>query len=219
MKEERKSSMKLHEYLDGMRAATTADELDAAIQAPFKHLFRGRVWSEISKVRRESAARIVAAHEHSFFIPQIGPRRRLTVCGIERGVGYGQNGTGERWVWTYAQKFAEDLLRRHGFSRRAAHAIWSHATDGYAHRAIQQVEDALDGKMPDPPFYRLILQGLSFSNEPVKVDREYEAKHRDHRPCGCGGTRWHWGSGWSGYATFVNWYCDGCPRVYGEYRA
>ena len=52
--------MKLSDYLEGMRAATSADELEAAIQAPFEHSYRGRTWSQICKVRVEAGNRIVA---------------------------------------------------------------------------------------------------------------------------------------------------------------
>jgi hypothetical protein len=207
--------MMLSEYLDGMRAAATDKELEAAIQAPFKHSFSGQTWSRICKVRREAGLRICAAHPNGRFVPMVGPRRRLTICGREYGVGYGQNSTGERYVWTYAQNWAVEVLREHGFGIRAAHLIWDNC-GGYPHRALQCVEEALAGLHPDPPMNRLIYVRDTVGG-PVRVNRRDEAKHRAHRPCRCGGTRWDWGSGYSLGITFVHWYCDGCPRIYEEY--
>jgi hypothetical protein len=209
--------MTLGEYLDGMRSATTARALEAAIQAPFKHPFSGRIWSRICAVRIESAYRICAAHPQGHFVFRLGPRHRLTVCDREYGVGYGQNSTGVRYCWHYAQKWGESVLREHGFSMRGAHAVWESSFD-YPHRALQNVEMALAGKLPDPRFNRLIPWARRDYDRPVRVDREIEARQRAHRSCKCGdGWLWDWGSGWNGYATFINWHCDKCPRVYTEY--
>jgi hypothetical protein len=207
--------MNLTEYLDRLRAAVTADQLEAAIQAEFKHPFSGPTWSRICKVQREAGNRIVAAHPNGKFVPQCGPRRRLTLCGETYGVGYGQNSTGERYVWTYAEEWAVKVLRERGFSIRAAHLIWDHSFD-YPHRALACVEEALAGQHQDPPMRRLIYSRNTIGG-PVRVNRRYESKHRAHRPCRCGGTRWDWGSGYSLGITFINWYCDGCPRIYTEY--
>lgn len=207
--------MGLTEYLDGMQAATTAAELEAAIQVEYKHLYHGRTWSRIGKVRIQAGERIVAAHPNGRFVPRFGAGRRLTVCGETYKVGVGQNSTGVRYVWHYAQQWAESVLRANGFTMRAAYAIWDNAF-GYPHRALAVVADALDGKLPDPRFNRLTYIRNTIGG-PVRVNRRTEAKNRAHRPCKCGGWRWDWGCGWNGYALFIHWYCDRCTRIYEEY--
>ncbi len=208
--------MTLTEYLNGMSEASTADELEAAIQAPHVHSFQGRTWSRICKVRIAAGERICDAHPNGRFVPHYGPKRRLTVCGESYRVGRGGNSTGVRYAWHDARTWAEAVLRTNGFSRRAASEVWDSAF-GYPHRALEVVEAALAGKLPDPPFNRLIYSGNTFDGECVRVNRRTETKRRAHRPCKCGGWRWDWGAGWNGYANFINWYCDRCPRVYTEY--
>lgn len=206
------------QYLDGIRAAGTVAELERAIRAPFKHRFHGAQWRRICRARIEAAHRIIAAHPLGRYVPVVGERRRLTICGRECRVGYGQNGAGERWVWHAAETWAIDILRAEGMGKRAAHLIWSNATDGYPHRTLDVVEQALAGKLPDPRFDRLIYRGLCTTGTGVHVpDREEEAKNRAHRPCKCGGWLWDWGAGWCGYADFISWRCDRCPRTYTEY--
>jgi hypothetical protein len=210
--------MTLTEYLDGLRTAKTADELEAACQADFKHTFSGPTWRRICNVRIEAGKRVVAAHPNGRFVPHLGPRHALTVCGETYKVGYGQNSTGVRYVWYYAKEWAWGVLIEHGFSKRAAAAIWDCAFD-YPHRALANVADALAGKLPDPRFNRLIPHSRRYTTgNSVKVNRRAEAKERAHRPCKCGdGWLWDWGCGWNGYANFINWHCDRCPRVYTEY--
>jgi hypothetical protein len=206
----------LPDYLDGMRGAMTAKQLEAAIRAPFDHPYRGPTWRRIKTVIVEEGCRICDHHPQGAFVPRLGSRHRLTVCGETYHVGYGGNSTGVRYCWTYAQNWAESRLRATGFSMRAAHAVWDWAFS-YPHRALQNVEAALAGKLPDPRFHRLLPHKLYPHSRPVRVDRVAESEHRAHRPCKCGGWLWDWGAGWNGYATFVNWHCDRCPRVYTEY--
>lgn len=216
--------MKLTEYLDGMQAASTAAELETAIQAagrakpPFKHPFSGPTWSRICNVRKEAGERICAAHPNGKFVPHLGSRHRLTVCGETYSVGYGQNSTGVRYCWHYAKEWACEVLARRGFSKRAATQIWDTAFD-YPHRALDVVADAIAGKVPDPRFNRLIPHSRRYTTgDPVRVSRRTEAKDRAHRPCKCGtGWLWDWGAGWDGSHSFINWHCDRCPRVYTEY--
>ena len=209
--------MTLTEYLNGMREASTADQLEAAIQAPHKHRFIGKTWSRISNVRIAEGKRICDAHPNGRFVPRFGARRRLTVCGKSCRVGVGGNSTGVRYAWADAQEWAEGVLRENGFSKRAAHAVYEWAF-GYPHRALQTVEIALAGKLPDPPFNELRHQYDSPSGKPVRVNRRTEAEDRAHRPCECGDgwLNWDWGCGWCGYAYFINWHCDRCSaRVRG----
>jgi hypothetical protein len=208
--------MKLPEYLDGMASATTAAELEAAIRAPSEHRFSGPTWRRICKVRIEAAHRICDAHPHGRFVPRFGTRRLLTVCGETFRVGHGQNSTGIRYAWHDAQQWAEQVLRDNGLSRRAAYGVWSTAFD-YPHRALAVIDDALAGRLPDPRFNRLIYRGRCSTGTPVRVNRRTEAEHRAHRPCKCGGLLWDWGCGWNGYANYIEWRCDRCPRLYTEY--
>ncbi len=209
-------TIKLSEYLDGMKQASSADELEAAIQAPFKHDFAGPTWSRICKARIEAGRRICDMHPHGLFVPAFGEKRRLTVCGESYRVGRGQNSAGVRYAWTYAQEWAEGILRANGFSRKAAHDIWSDALE-YPHRALRTVEKALAGGLPDPSFNELIFDRDSTAG-PVKVNRETEVNIRAHRDCVCGdGWLWDWGVGWTGWCYYLNWHCDRCPKMFGEY--
>jgi hypothetical protein len=219
----KRSAMSLTQYLDGMQSASTAAELEVAIQAasrakpPFKHPYSGPTWSRICTVRKEAGKRICAAHPNGKFVPRLGPRHLLTVCGETYSVGYGQNSTGVRYCWHYAKEWSHGVLAKHGFSKRAAARIWDTAFD-YPHRALSVVADALAGKIPDPRFDRLLPHRVEKWSGPVRVNRRTEAKDREHRPCKCGdGWLWDWGAGWDGSHSFVNWHCDRCPRVYTEY--
>lgn len=205
--------MKLAEYIDGMRAARTGTELEAAIHAPFKHSFRGPTWSRISKVRKECGRAICDAHADGAFVPKY-ENNRISVCGEAYKVGHGQNSTGVRYCWHYAEKFVQEVLVRKGLTQTAAHAIWGQWSD-YPHRCLDTLAEWRDGKLQDPVLNKLILWRTR--GEPANVDRKYEEKHRAWRPCSCGGRRWDWGSGWNGWCSFITWHCDGCTRVYGEY--
>ncbi len=212
--------MKLSEYLGGMRQAETAVALEAAIQAPHQHCCIGRTWRRICNVRIAAGTRICEAHPNGQFVPRLGPRRRLALCGQTHRVAVGGNSTGARCTWSCAEDWTRDILLARGFSKRAAHAIWSWAFD-YPHRALQCVEDAFAGELPDPPLNELTFQRTTLDGTPVTIDRDEEAPCRAHRPCPCDGEGWlwDWGAGWTGYAYYVTWYCDRCPRVFGEYRA
>lgn len=210
--------MTLTEYLDGMRQASTADELEAAIQAPHEHPFVGKVWSRICNVRIEAGERICDASPNGRFVPRFGPRRRLTVCGQTHRVANGGNSAGVRYVWSYAEDWARAILLAEGFTKRAFHSIWDSAFE-YPHRSLQAVERALAGELPDPVFDELRLLHNRSDDRPARVDRQTEADCRSHRPCECGddGWLWDWGGGWIGYAYHVAWHCDRCPKVFGEY--
>lgn len=207
--------MTLTDYLDGMRRSHTIADLEAAIQARFRHGYRGRTWKTIKRVMSESGRAICDAHEHGRFVPRFGPRRMLTVCNETYKVGRGYNSTGMRYVWVYAKQFALEVLTDKGLGVRASHYVWDDCFD-YPHRALKTVEEAFAGEIKDPPLNRLIFTGKSQFG-PVEVDAAYERKHRAHRPCKCGGTIWDWGAGFSSGFTFVNWRCDGCTRMWTEY--
>jgi hypothetical protein len=211
--------MKLTEYLDGMRAAGTADELEAAIQAPFKHSFRGRTWSQICGVRIQRGVEICDLHPHGRLVPRLGARRLLTVADETYRVGNGQNSTGVRYCWHYAGEWAKGVLRANGMSQRAAYAIWEGWSD-YPHRVLRTIDAALAGELQDPPFDQLLLSHVTTAG-PIRYTVEQNVAdswdRRASRPCpSCGGTLFDWGCG-GGWATFINWHCNGCSNVYVEY--
>ncbi len=212
--------MKLHEFLDGLRAASTAEELEAALHADFKHSYRGRTWSQICKVRVEAGARICAAHPLGRYIPSFGPGRTLSCCGETYRVARGQNSTGVRYVWHAAQVWANGVLMNNGLSRRASHRIWDSWSD-YPHRCLAVVEAALAGKIPDPQLGVLVRHKRSEGARPLNYTVEQNDRdtidRRATRPCDCGGTLFDWGAGHSEGFEFVNWHCNACPDVFTEY--
>jgi hypothetical protein len=213
--------MTLADYLGGMRSATTAEELDAAIQAPFKHPYRGRTWSQICRVRIEVGERIVASHSHGFYVPHLGERRLLTVCGQTYKVGRGQNSTGIRYAWHYAGDWAKVVLSKNGFSKRAANRLWDSDWQDYPHRALGVVASALAGQIPDPPLNVLIKNKRYGCGHPINYSVEQnEADQWDRRacrPCNCGGTLFDWGGGHSEGFDFISWRCNACPDTFTEY--
>lgn len=162
--------MKLAEYLDGLRSATTAEELEQALQADFKHVYHGRTWSRICNVRIEAGNRIVAAHPHGFYIPRFGERRQLTVCGDSYKVGRGYNSTGGRYSWHYAGEWAKEVLIHNGFSKRAANRLWDSNWWEYPHRALKTVAAALAAETPDPELNALIKQERNGDQEGGKPE-------------------------------------------------
>lgn len=210
--------MRLADYLAGIRSATTAGELESAIQAPYKHSFSGRTWRRICKERVARACAIIAAHPNGRFAPQLDGRK-LTVCAEVCRVGRGYNSTGVRYVWHSAKVFSTEVLQRNGMSKRAAHRIWESWEGGYPHRCLKIIEEALSGKIPDPPLDTLILvddEGLPITYS-VELNDANDIDKRATRPCPCGGTLFDWGSGFSEGFEFINWHCCKCPCVYAEY--
>lgn len=208
--------MMLSEYIHGLTAASDADELEAAIQVPFKLEYRGPTWKRICSVRIAAGQRIVAAHRHGRFVPQLGSRHLLTVCGDTYRVAYGQNSTGVRYAWHDAMEFAVATLGRNGIGVRASHQVWDTAFD-YPHRALSILVDFFAGKVRDPKLGRMNYTGRCSTGRPVRVNRREEAKDRAHRKCTCGGVLWDWGAGYSCGFSFVNWRCDRCSRTYCQY--
>ena len=210
--------VKLSEYLEGMRSARDAAELEAAIQVPFKHSFRGRTWSQICKVRIEAGDRIVAEHPHKYYIPHFGERRLLTCCGETCKVGRGHNSTGVRYVWHNAGEWAQARLRENGFGIRAAHRLWESGWNDYPHRCIGLVEKILAGDVSDPQLTVLIgHKGHSPIRYTIEANDADEHDWRANRPCACGGTLFDWGGGHSEGFEFINWHCNKCPDVFTEY--
>jgi len=211
------TEMNLRQYLDGIHAATTADELEAALQAPFRHPFHGRTWSAICKARIERGAAICAVHPNGRFVPRMDGRS-LSVCGETYRVGRGYNSTGARYVWHSAGEFAKAVLKRNGLSSRAATRIWG-CWGSYPHRCLALIDAATNGELADPKLNTLILSHMGTG--PVKISVESnDADELDRRatlPCECGGTLFDWGAGFNDDFTFVNWHCNHCSRVFTEY--
>jgi len=210
--------MRLSDYLAGIRSANTADELESAIQAPYKHSFVGPTWSRICKERLARGGAIIAAHPNGRFAPQLAGRK-LTVCGETHRVGRGYNSAGVSYVWHFAKAFSTEVLERNGMSKRAAHRIWGHWVGGYPHRCLNIIEAALSGKIEDPPLNALILvhdegRPITYSVEANEADA---IDKRATRGCPCGGTLFDWGSGFSEGFEFISWHCCKCPCVYTEY--
>src|SRR6185312_4539522 len=149
----------------------------------------GPTWTRISKVRVDAGYRIVDASSLARFVPHCGPRRPLSLCGQTYGVGYGQNGAGERWVWAYAEKWMIDVLKREGFTTRAAYRIANGDWSTYPHRLLATVTDALVGRIKDPPLDTLMpYLGVSPIRYTVEQNDADAGDRRAIRPCRCGGT-------------------------------
>lgn len=215
-------SMKLTKYLDGMRAATTAEELEAALQADFKHSYRGRTWSQICKVREEVGLAICAAHPNGRFVPMWGPGRKMTMFGETYRVGRGGNSTGVRYAWRYAGEWAMGLMRQNGLPVRASHRVWANWGQ-YPHRCLSTIAAALAEKIPDPVMNTLIPHQLYGHERPINYSVEQNAADKSDRrasmPCpACGaGTIFDWGAGWSEGFDSISWHCNACPTSFTEY--
>lgn len=218
----KQAHIRLSDYLAGLERATTAAELDAAIKAPFKHLFRGPVWSRICNVRIRRGVEIVQAHPLGRYVPQFGERRVLTVCGEPMRVPRGGNSTGVRYVWHGAGEWAMNILRREGFTVTASHRMWDGGWNDYPHRCLSIAEAALAGRIRDPKLnvlrrHRHRYAGSSPINYTVEQNDADDGDRRATRLCKCGGTLFDWGGGHSEGFEFINWHCNGCPDVFTEY--
>lgn len=211
------TGVKLSDYIDGMRKATTAESLDDAIRAPYKHSYRGPTWSKICKTRIEVGYSIVDAHPNGKFVPRMNGRK-LTVAGEIYGVGRGGNSTGIRYAWHSAGEFAKSVLRRNGFSARAAYMIWDNWSQ-YPHRCLEIVTEALAGAYPDPTMDTLIhsYTGSGPLNYTVEQNEADTVDKRATMKCRCGGTLFDWGCGFSEDFTFISWHCNKCADVFTEY--
>jgi hypothetical protein len=213
---------RLPEYLARLESASTAAELEAAMQIPFKHLYHGRVWTRICAVRIRRGVEIVQAHPLGCYVPQFGRRRMLTVCGESMRVPRGGNSTGARYVWHGAGEWAMNILRREGFTISASHRMWDGGWNDYPHRCLSIAEAALAGRIPDPRLnvlrrHRRLYAGASPINYTVEQNDADDVDRRATRPCKCGGTLFDWGAGWSEGFSFINWHCNACPDVFTEY--
>ncbi len=204
--------MKLSQYLDGMRAASTADELDAAISAPYRHSYLGRTWATICRVRRERATAICQGHPDGRFVP-LATGRTLMLCGESFNLRTYKNSLGQPHS---PESWAKTVLKANGMSQRAAARIWG--TGSYPHRALALVAAARAGELTDPVMNTPVFCD---GHGPVNIStEENDADDLDRRatmPCACGGTLFDWGCGFSDDFTFVKWHCNKCPKVATEF--
>jgi len=210
--------MRLSDYLSGMQAAQTAQELEAAIQAPYKHAFSGPTWTRISKVRVERGLAICADHPLGHLVPKM-VGRVLMVGDKAHMVGRGQNSTGVRWAWTSAMEFAVAHMRADGVTQRAAHLVWDAWASQYPHRCLAVLQTWAGGGLQDPVMNTLIPAGdgggpIAYTVEQNDAD---EFDKRATMACACGGTLFDWGAGFSLGFTFISWHCNGCPKKFTEY--
>lgn len=217
-----KEMLELQPYLEGMRAAMTAEELETAFQKDReyqRHGFQSRATRAIDRVRIEEGLRLCSEHPHGHLVPRYGQRRRLEVCGETYRVARGGNSTGVRYAWAYAEDWAIDAMMKGGLSRKAAHLVWNSFRD-YPHRALQTVEEAMAGRIPDPELGVLIRSEYP-ANAPIRYTAEDNGRNswdrRASRPCTCGGTLFDWGCGHSCGFEFVEWRCNACTAVFTEY--
>ena len=131
--------MKLSEHLERIHSAPDARAVEAAFQDAIAE-FRKRptVWRIRSAVKRRGLE-LCGEHPRGDLVPQLGHRRRLSLCGETYGVGYGQNGAGERYVWYFAEVWARDRLEAAGVPKRLRETIWDRSF-GFPHRAIIAVD-------------------------------------------------------------------------------
>lgn len=209
--------MTLTQYLKGMQDATTASELEAAIQAPFKHPYSGRIWSTICKARIAKGLEICDTHPHGRLVPRLNGRL-LSVCGETYKTGRAHNSTGQRYVWHSAGEFAKSVMIRNGLSIRAANQIWGHWS-AYPHRCLRIVDEALQGNLDDPPMDTLIFSYMGVGPVNITVEQNDAEAHsrRATENCQCGGTLFDWGCGFGDGFTYINWHCNQCARVFTEY--
>ena len=110
-------------------------------------------------------------------------------------------------------------LRQNGFGVRAANQLWECSWRDYPHRALDLVEAALGGKIPDPELNVLIRHERTGYGRPIQytVEQNIKGDKRATRPCDCGGTLFDWGCGHSDGFEFISWHCNACPDVFTEY--
>jgi hypothetical protein len=201
--------------------APTVSSLERAFQATCRsHPYRPFTLGDrlIAAAMRARGSALVAADPVGFYVPQIGERRRLQLCGETYRVGSGQNGPGERYVWTYAEHWANGLLHEHGAPREVRKAIWSWC-GSYPHRALAAARRWRAD--PDRKPERVEREQYLKFHESVRL-RGVDDPHdqRAMRPCpGCGGDQMDWGCAGIDCiepSYWLEWRCMSCNRVDGE---
>lgn len=209
--------MELDDYLAGMRAATTADELEAALLAPYEHPYAGPIWNAICKTRVEEGLRLIATHPHGHLVPRLSDAA-VTVANEPLTLGSGFLAQNQPLDSPEVRQFVKGALARQGLSSRAAHRI-AQAWSEYPHRCLAILESALKGELDDPPMNKPFLSHLGRGPVSLTVaDNDADQVHRRATmPCQCHGTLFEWGQQEDDGIAVVNWRCNRCDRVFVEY--
>jgi hypothetical protein len=209
--------MELDDYLAGMRAATTADELEAALMAPYEHPYAGPIWNAICKTRVEEGLRLCADHPQGRLVPRFNGDA-ITVCGELLTPGPGFLAQNQHFDSPEVTQLVKGALVRQGLSSRAAHRV-AQAWIEYPHRCLAILESALKGELDDPPMNKLFLSHLGRGPVALTVaDNNADHEHRRaSMPCQCHGTLFEWSNQEDDGITVVNWRCNRCDRVFAEY--
>ncbi|WP_430912865.1 hypothetical protein [Methylobacterium sp. sgz302541] len=204
------------QHVAALASASTPAEIESAFQAALNDLGRYRS-SRHRPIHAAMVARgleLCAAHPRGGFVPRFGAGRRLHVRGEVYRVGRGQNSTGVRYVWAYAERWARARMEDGGLSITASKRVWGSWSD-YPHRALRVIEEFDAGKHRDPVMNTLIRQ--PDSRGPIRCEIGEDQDRRAHRPCECGGTLFDWGCGWSSRIIPLEWRCNRCSAVFIEY--
>lgn len=109
------------------------------LEATYGSYFDDRYRRASEKLRWDGAnvrgRQLAETVEVGRFLPRFEARRRITIDGETRSVGYGGNSTGERYVWTYAEEWAAEVLADRGIPPeviRETLQCW-----GWPHRALR----------------------------------------------------------------------------------
>ncbi len=133
--------MKLSEHLERIARADTPKRLDVALWNATEEYPRSR--EKIRWAVSERGAELCRAHPGAEFVPVVGKRRRLSLCGQTYRVGYGGNSTGERYCWHYAREWVAGKLRAAGMTARERQQIDDWCFSLYPHRVLSAVDSFL----------------------------------------------------------------------------
>ena len=139
--------MKLSEHLALIEKVETPDEMDSRLEAAYKDFpggILGRTWVRIKRARWAGGDAMVLKSPAGPYVPTLGRRRLLSLCGQTYSVGYGGNSTAERYSWLHAKQWSVNLLTAQGISEETAESIWSWHSS-FPHRALRIAEEWLKG--------------------------------------------------------------------------
>jgi hypothetical protein len=134
--------MKLIEHFERIRTASTATVLEKCFQQALSEYRSRRSRSRIWKGVRQRGLELCDLYPQKELVPRLGSRRRLSLCGDSYIVGYGGNGSGERWVWASAKQWVIDTLLGRGIPASLSKSLWDRALN-YPHRAIIEIDQFL----------------------------------------------------------------------------
>lgn len=135
--------MKLSEHLEKFGLSMSPADLEVRMQAAHKAFPSSpldRTWKRIKRAMETRGEELRALSPAGRFVPHIGPRRKMSLCGQTYSIGYGGNSTGERYAWHYAEEWAVGVLVEGGMPEETARRIWSWCRR-YPHRALEIAEE------------------------------------------------------------------------------